>query len=476
MKSNAADYNNFSKGIDLRKSATVSEANRLRFLENCYVTDGGAIRKREGLKRYASLGENTSGILQFQGSPSTVSFGAENTNVSSFEEVPNKVFTFVDEEGFPLSGLTDYVVEYSDTFKGQLFVICSAQSDEGEIVKCFYNGVQVQDTLCPNTKSAVKLAGRLYMINGDVVSYCAVDNPLDWTSTNDAGFLPTGLQTSGENIATAVDEYEGFLAVFMPDAIQLWVVDQDPSLSAFQKTVQNIGTRYHKSIAKYSTDLLFLSEFGFRSVGRQAYTDSIEDNDVGSPIDKLVREELKTADPTKIKSVYYPKGSQYLCFLGTKIFVFRFSRSAKINAWSVYSFEGREGSFDDIVVANGDLFLWKDGNMFVLDDETYVDDGVEFEVNVEMSFLSQKTQGVGKRYMGFDLVQEGKCSVSFSFDSLDETNKSVPFEVVGNTRPRGRMGLSAVSTEIAPIFSNTSAQPWQLDGIVLYYTKLGIHV
>ena len=74
----SVEYNRFDKGVDLRKAPTVSDANRLRVLENAYITDGWAIRKRQGLKHFAVLGDFTTGILQHNGEVHTIAFGVEN--------------------------------------------------------------------------------------------------------------------------------------------------------------------------------------------------------------------------------------------------------------------------------------------------------------------------------------------------------------------------------------------------------------
>ena len=56
-------YSDFSIGKDLRKGASVSDANRLRELKNGYVTTGKAIRKRGGTEHIKTLESGTKGIF-----------------------------------------------------------------------------------------------------------------------------------------------------------------------------------------------------------------------------------------------------------------------------------------------------------------------------------------------------------------------------------------------------------------------------
>ena len=55
-------FSDFAAGLDLRKGASVSDANRLRVLDNCYVTTGKTIRKRPGLVLETVLEVGTKGL------------------------------------------------------------------------------------------------------------------------------------------------------------------------------------------------------------------------------------------------------------------------------------------------------------------------------------------------------------------------------------------------------------------------------
>ena len=56
-------YSDFSIGKDLRKGASVADANRLRELKNGYVTTGKAIKKRPGTEKITELESGTVGIF-----------------------------------------------------------------------------------------------------------------------------------------------------------------------------------------------------------------------------------------------------------------------------------------------------------------------------------------------------------------------------------------------------------------------------
>lgn len=55
-------FNRFDLGIDLRKDASVSDANRLREMRNAYVTTGLTTAKRPGFSLVATLEPGTTGL------------------------------------------------------------------------------------------------------------------------------------------------------------------------------------------------------------------------------------------------------------------------------------------------------------------------------------------------------------------------------------------------------------------------------
>ena len=91
---------------------------------------------------------------------------------------------------------------------------------------------------------------------------------------------------------------------------------------------------------------------GFRSVSLIAITDNLQDNDVGSPIDALVRAQLLPSDDPI--SLYYPKLGQFWCFNGSTVWAYSFSRTAKISAWSEYTLPF---TIDDATVLNQELYV-----------------------------------------------------------------------------------------------------------------------
>jgi len=171
---------------------------------------------------------------------------------------------------------------------------------------------RVEDPNCPNTKVVVIGASKVFAADDDIVRYSATVNPLDWTSADDAGYLPVGLQNYGSNPMAAMGLYRGNLVAFNSEGFQLWQIDEDPASMAFIDALP-LGSTQHKSIAPISNDLLFASSQGIRSIGIAASSTNYQAGDVGMPIDPLVEPLMRsvTASGGRSLGLYYPSAGQY---------------------------------------------------------------------------------------------------------------------------------------------------------------------
>lgn len=172
---------------------------------------------------------------------------------------------------------------------------------------------RVEDPNCPDSKIVTIAASKVFAGDDDIVRYSATVNPLDWTTADDAGYLPTGLQNYGSNPVSAMGLYRGNLVVFNSEAFQLWQVDEDPASMALIDALP-LGSTQHRSISPVSNDLMFLASQGIRSIGIAASSTNYQAGDVGMPIDPLVESLIKEVGPEgdSPKGLYHPAAGQYM--------------------------------------------------------------------------------------------------------------------------------------------------------------------
>ena len=491
----AISYVDFSGGLDRRLPINVQDASRLYVLRNAFVTLGKRIKKRPCLKLEktgltGSFGlAEINGVLNVfvdKGSPfvppaGMLSIGLDSGLTAAIPFAPGtllgikKVVLF---QGFP------YVValqgiNFTPSGGGPTVVVPTTRHhyvDGGP-------NTNVLDANCPQTESITVAASRVYAINDETVRYCAAGAARDWTTADDAGFLPTGIQQNTTIGCTAVGTFEDALTVFFPDSAQIWDVAVDPTGNAIRKRIYGVGTTHPYSLASWASDLAFLSPFGFRSMTVAANTDRIDDTDVGVAVDSLVIPDVTIADSlpdnnkNDVFSAWIPQLGQYWTVFDngatSKVWAYTYSRSSKIGCWSEYTLPVRVKALTTLL---GRVYLRTDNDLFSIDAETYVDNGGDAPlVEIQMAFQDAKSPGVLKQFSGADFVFQGTPNVSYLYDPRDLDKETVPQTISGDTRPGDIVPVEVCSAAIAPIFRHQLDEAFEIDACTLYFNTLGLN-
>lgn len=213
----------------------------------------------------------------------------------------------------------------------------------------------------PASEVAVALgASHVFEGNNDIVSYSAAVNPTDWTSSNNAGYLPTGLNNYGDNPVTVLALYRSNLIAFNAGGYQMWQIDPDPANMALLDA-EPIGSIYTRAAQSVANDLLFLADVGIRNLGTTGATANMQIGNTGQPIDPLVVAQLNTGNYTaqNVIALYYPGRGQYWCIFGAQAFVLTIN-GAGIRSWSRYVFPD---TITDWTINGGNLYLRSAGNL-----------------------------------------------------------------------------------------------------------------
>lgn len=173
---------------------------------------------------------------------------------------------------------------------------------------------RVTDENCPNTEAVVIMASKVFAGDEDIVRFSATANPLDWTSEQDAGYLPTGLQQANANSVAVLAPYRANLAVFNAACFQAWQADPDPAVMAILDQMDGIGSTWPRAAVAVGDELFFLSALGVRTVSISGGNESLTAGDVGMPVDPLVQEQvalLEAEGGGDALATYYPALGQY---------------------------------------------------------------------------------------------------------------------------------------------------------------------
>lgn len=182
--------------------------------------------------------------------------------------------------------------------------------DNGIIWRCI--GRNVRDERCPNSKVVAIGAAKVFAADDDIIRYSATGNPLDWSTQDDAGFLPSGLQQNGANRIDVLNLYRSNLVALNASTFQMWQIDPDPEQMALLDAMEGIGSVWQKAAQPVSNDLFLLSALGVRTVGIAVGSTNLQAGDVGMPIDSLVQEAVAGMPAgSEPKACYYPAAGQY---------------------------------------------------------------------------------------------------------------------------------------------------------------------
>jgi len=454
-------FDRFDSGLDLRKGASVSDANRLRVLDNCYVTTGRTIRKRPGLVHVTTLEPGTVGLRAAGGRLNTFYATGSITHANQ-AFLANKI-VHPTQPTMELAG-----IHFADSFNGFLYV--SAEYFNGDVRHHYLDGANpthVADVNCPHTAAVVKKASKIFAVGNDVVRFSRTNMPRDWTTANDAGFLGVGVQQSGSVNPTALGEYGGNLVVFFTDSAQVWEVDPNPALMRFVQRV-DVGCPYPFGAANMAGDVFFASYDGVRSITTQTTTGNLIDVDVGSPIDPALKPLMTPA--AKVRSFYFRGGGQFWTMIGQTAYVYSFSRTSKIAAWSRYAFPF---PIADVTEQNGDLFFRSGNSVYRFDEAAMDDAGVPIPVAIEFPFLDFQSPGLLKQIMGLDAVILGAAGIAHRFDARDPSMVTPEVEIAGDTRPGAMTPVEICAVGIAPVLAHRAAETFELHALTYHFAAMG---
>jgi hypothetical protein len=216
----------------------------------------------------------------------TVTWEAIGTSIIKWQAIPLMqagvnvpVFT---------TGISTSVYD-SSTYENQNGYITTFTSMSWEAVSR-----EVSDPKNPQTAAVTIGASHVFAGDNDIVDFSAAVNPIDWSSTNNAGYLPTGLNNYGDNPVTALALYRGNLIVFNAGGYQMWQIDPDPQNMAFLDA-QPVGCIWTRSCQSVANDLIFLTEVGVRNLGTIGATANMAIGNTGQPVDPLIVAQFSTA-------------------------------------------------------------------------------------------------------------------------------------------------------------------------------------
>jgi len=205
--------------------------------------------------------------------------------------------------------------------------------------------------------------GRVWFLertNVLLATHSALDDPEDYTTADDAGFLDFQyvLRRGGEllDIGTYVD----LLIFYFRNTIVIYS-GSDPTASgdfAIAQLIEGAGVVDTGTIEGLGTDLALLYDSGVKSLKQIVTTGNLNMNDLSEAIDPTIRSQILSG--SNFSSAHYPSQGWYLLLIGTTIWVYSYTWKA----WGRIVGADVNGMFS---TASGDLYYCGTGFLYQVD-------------------------------------------------------------------------------------------------------------
>ncbi|TPG08320.1 hypothetical protein EAH88_11865 [Rhodanobacter glycinis] len=339
---------------------------------------------------------------------------------------------------------------------------------------------QITDPKCPQSKVVAIMASKVFAADKDIVRFSATVNPLDWSSAQDAGYLPTGLQQANANDMAVLAPYRSNLTAFNASSFQNWQVDPDPAAMSILDQMDGIGSSAQHAAQPVGNDLFYLSQLGVRSVSIAAGTDSLSAGDVGMPVDVLVQPAAKL-DTTTLgpRSSYYPSAGQYwLAFDaptdagGPQVFVFTLNGGK--GKWSRYIFPFAVDAFAQL---GNDLYIRHGDEVSIVSEDAVTDDVAGVPTNftglAQWAWLDNGQPGVTKMLESLDYVGTGQGpSLSIGYDQRDPNAFTDPYLIDPDTLPGDPIPIPVAAPTFSIKLQFAGGAAWSVNAVTLHLSNM----
>lgn len=527
---------NFAGGVDLRRSKEVGGAGTLRVLNNAIINEGGEIEKRkaftlhEGLTGYGQVPAykgRLTGPHPVPGQIGAAFFRHHHDSLpGGFTAGAGSVARYVDY-GVGQQSMRFWVMKTSAALSslGALLHVASYSefADSGYMVEqwvknpdrtegrehvsfAFTNGEPTGETIVAANQDRayqITLGQRGYVVDGNDIYLSAVNAPDNMAGTG-SGVLT--ITSNGQPIGgiIALGDYFGQLAVFGPRGVQFYAVDPDPALMQYLRTLQ-ASTFAPRSVTGYANgDLIYLASSGIRSLRARDSSNLAAVSDVGSPIDRMIRDMMdydadeaepifSGASPSRpvaehfriARGMVHPRDGAFWLFLQHRVLVLSRHSGANVAAWSTFDLpvpasdhvSDRNGLIKGRWCADacqiGETIAFRN-----FADEVFIyggEDGNGYDdslAEVVTPFLDMGHPMTRKSFIGIDIVCEGEWTIEAATivgadDSTQHWAKVA--DVDGPTRMPFRVPMAHYGTQIALRLTSRSVRAAKVSQIGIMY-------
>lgn len=324
--------------------------------------------------------------------------------------------------------------------------------------------------------TALTFKTKMYSTAASLLYFSAINDPKTWGTGIGASFINMASQDSGSEQLIALEVYQGNMAIFSRQSVQIWFIDPDEDRNQQLQTLRNTGTMAPRSVISFgNNDVFYLADSGIRSLRARDSSNAAFTSDVGTSVDSLVKGymgELTDQEVADSLSIMEPTDDRYWLAMGTRIWVFSYFPGAKISAWSYYDItDDIGGSLNGLVRIGAQVYARSGNTIYTYggdSGEEYPDDN-ECVVNVKFPFLTAGTPATRKPLKGFDAAVTGVWDVKVLVNPADEDESVELGRIYNTTYTDNILGLNHATTHFAPELTCSKAGRATISGVIVHY-------
>ena len=218
----------------------------------------------------------------------------------------------------------------------------------------------------PLANLAISAFGRLWVANTSsdktTITFSDLLTGHVWTGGTSGSLNVNQIWPNGADEVQALAAHNGFLFIFGKRQILVYQGATTPSTMSLYDTIGGIGCLSRDSVQTTSSDVIFLSNSGVRSLMRTIQEKSAPERDVSKNVRNDLMTDVAAQTLSSIKSVYSEREGFYLLTMPSTQSVYCFDTKAVLQDGSY-----RVTTWDSITPTsllsrrNGDLYLGKTG-------------------------------------------------------------------------------------------------------------------
>lgn len=459
----AYEISDFKNGMDLRKLYATAPAGSLRVLRNAVITAGAEIEKRASLVPWQMAPAGSLGLLSRNGLTYVVVNGTAGITVPPDNTTLGQIKIPFGAHAF------DYVADW-DLFNGNFYLVMHDPAGAGSYVH-YYNQALVTDV---NAKSHYirTYRSKMYGLDGRLLRFSAIGDPTNWTAPttgpgNGAGFIDLSAQDADSTNLIGMEAYYDQVAIFSLLSTQFWTLDPDPAQNRFNQVLRQTGLIASSALSQFgSGDVMYLSPYGLRSLRVQNISLTAGTTDLGSPIDKPLRQLIWDHQASDFiwfrtaRALIVPRTGRMWLALPDRSYILSTYQEPAITAWSQFDWINQAGNpftMSDIVVSDpyvmvrdttGQIYQYGGGGGGIYDNVL---------TEVITPALQIDTPSDMKMLQGFDVACRGTWSVYASYDPNQPNAEELVATVTDNTFRIGEMTMPGWATHVSLRFRSTDS-------------------